>query len=383
MEARFAAAPLATPAARRARARILELSRGGVADQAFLEELSAQLRTIVPFEGAFWAGADPLTALATSPARLESLADVPDMCTIWWECEFLVQDLLPFRDLARAARPTGSLHRASFGCPARSLRYRAVNEALGYSDELRAVFRTGGGAWGLVSLWRGEGDAPFSIAEEKLLADLAGPLAEPFRRASLLREDPAADSLDAPGILMFDRAGALESLNEPAEAWLAGLSHPVVTGEPRELVLPTELLTVSARARAIGAGLDRGVARARIQQAGRWLVVHGFMLRGADGGDGRTVLVIEPARPSEIAPIIASAYGLTLREQEITQMLSRGLSTDHICSRLYLSKHTVRGYIKQVFEKAGVSSRGELVSKLFAEHYSHPLHNTIDTVASN
>lgn len=35
--------------------------------------------------------------------------------------------------------------------------------------------------------------------------------------------------------------------------------------------------------------------------------------------------------------------------------------------------HTVRDYVKAIFAKVGVSSRGELVAKLFAEHYA-PLH---------
>jgi DNA-binding CsgD family transcriptional regulator len=34
----------------------------------------------------------------------------------------------------------------------------------------------------------------------------------------------------------------------------------------------------------------------------------------------------------------------------------------------------VRDYVKTVFEKLGVSSRGELVARLFAEHYADPLH---------
>lgn len=39
--------------------------------------------------------------------------------------------------------------------------------------------------------------------------------------------------------------------------------------------------------------------------------------------------------------------------------------------------HTVPDYIKAVFEKVGVSSRGELVAKLFADHYADPFHDTL------
>jgi hypothetical protein len=50
--------------------------------------------------------------------------------------------------------------------------------------------------------------------------------------------------------------------------------------------------------------------------------------------------------------------------------------------RLHLSPHTVRDYVKAIFDKVGVSSRGELVAKLFADHYA-PLHlapNGVDAV---
>jgi hypothetical protein len=33
--------------------------------------------------------------------------------------------------------------------------------------------------------------------------------------------------------------------------------------------------------------------------------------------------------------------------------------------------------VKTVFEKVGVSSRNELVARLFGEHYSDPLHATM------
>jgi hypothetical protein len=37
--------------------------------------------------------------------------------------------------------------------------------------------------------------------------------------------------------------------------------------------------------------------------------------------------------------------------------------------QLFLSPHTARDHIKAIFEKTQVSSRGELVGKLFVEHY--------------
>jgi hypothetical protein len=37
----------------------------------------------------------------------------------------------------------------------------------------------------------------------------------------------------------------------------------------------------------------------------------------------------------------------------------------------------VRDYVKAVFEKFAVSSRGELVARLFGEHYADPLHATM------
>jgi FixJ family two-component response regulator len=65
--------------------------------------------------------------------------------------------------------------------------------------------------------------------------------------------------------------------------------------------------------------------------------------------------VVEPAKAAEIAPIIVQAYELTDREQQITRLIARGAATADIAEALFLS------------------SRGELVAKLFAEHYE-PVH---------
>lgn len=343
---------------------------------AALLELSQQLRLIVPFTASFWAASDPLTTLAIGPARLENTSG---QCDRFWEREFLVQDFNLFRDLARAERPVSSLFRATDGQPTRSVRYREMNRALGLGDELRGVFRSGKRAWGIVALWREEGQRPFSAAEEKLVADLSAPIAEAFRRAALLRASTSAESPEAPGLLVFDQQGELVFFNDEAEGWLSTLP-PTDGGDrsPSGLLLPAEIRSVVGLAHAVSAGVEQGSARVRTQtRTGRWLVIHGFPLRGPGDMPGRTAVVIEPAKASEIAPIIVEAYDLGPREQQISQMIARGLSTAQIAEQLCLSQYTVRDYVKTVFEKVGVSSRGELVARIFAEHYAEPLRDSL------
>ncbi len=67
--------------------------------------------------------------------------------------------------------------------------------------------------------------------------------------------------------------------------------------------------------------------------------------------------------------LLMSAYGLTAREQELTRQVLQGFSTTEIAERLVISVHTVRQHLKSVFEKTGVRSRRELVTKIFLTHY--------------
>jgi DNA-binding NarL/FixJ family response regulator len=93
-------------------------------------------------------------------------------------------------------------------------------------------------------------------------------------------------------------------------------------------------------------------------------------------------VVIEPAKASEIAPLIVDAYELTPREVDVTRALARGLTTTEIARELYLSRYTVQDHLKSVYEKTGVSSRGELVAKMFADHYHDGLVDAVNRAAS-
>jgi DNA-binding NarL/FixJ family response regulator len=80
--------------------------------------------------------------------------------------------------------------------------------------------------------------------------------------------------------------------------------------------------------------------------------------------------VLEAARPPEMAPLIADAYGLTARERLVTELVARGLSTNDIAGELHLSAYTVQDHLKSIFEKSGTGSRGDLVARLFIDHYA-------------
>lgn len=56
-------------------------------------------------------------------------------------------------------------------------------------------------------------------------------------------------------------------------------------------------------------------------------------------------------------------YGLTKREQEILQMLSKGMRYKTIASKLYLSDGTVRNYASALYDKLGVRNRDDAIQK--------------------
>ncbi len=127
---------------------------------------------------------------------------------------------------------------------------------------------------------------------------------------------------------------------------------------------------VAARARTLETGGDPlGLAaRSRVQtRSGRWLLLYGTLLSGGKGS--RVAVIVQPAAPHEVAPLVALAYGLSERECQITQLCMKGLSTKEIAQALAISPFTVQDHLKSIFDKTGVRSRGELVGQVFLEHY--------------
>ena len=149
-----------------------------------------------------------------------------------------------------------------------------------------------------------------------------------------------------------------------AQRWLADLE---ATGPPAPL--PPVVRAVATRADVEAGAAAVPAARARVRApSGAWLVVRGSVLGGDD--EVRTAVTIERARAHDLAPLIAEAHDLTARERAVAQLVAQGLATDAIAERLRISPWTVQDHLKSIFEKVGVGSRGELVARLFFEHYA-------------
>jgi DNA-binding CsgD family transcriptional regulator len=341
----------------------------------------------VPHTGSTWFGVDPATMLATAPSRVEH--HEAGLCDTFWHLEFHEQDTALFADLARGDGAS-ALRLELDDRPARSIRYREFMQPQGYEDELRAVCRTGTSTWGVVGLYRDSRATPFDEDDVAVVRSITGLLADALRR-HVRAENPWLGQPSAPGLVMIDRDGHVVSSNAEAIGWLRELwplalspstdeldSFDVFDYRERDVEVPTPLFALVAKARAVADGRERGPARLRVRdRRGRWLVLHASALSGLTNDSGTVAMVIEAAKSAEIAPIVIEAYSLTSRERDVLGAIARGASTAEMAGDLFLSPHTVRDYVKAVFEKFGVSSRGELVARLFGEHYTNPLHDTM------
>jgi DNA-binding CsgD family transcriptional regulator len=80
-------------------------------------------------------------------------------------------------------------------------------------------------------------------------------------------------------------------------------------------------------------------------------------------GGHHYALTFEPARPqnNDEATQAAARSLLTNRELQIVQLICMGMLTKQVADRLHLSEFTVRSYLKTVYCKLGVRSRGAMV----------------------
>lgn len=340
------------------RDRVLRVTHADADLTTVLNECLAALHDVTDFRWAALMTVDPQTILPTAGV-VEGFT--PDACGPFWDIELVWPGYNKFTSLARSTNPVATLDDATDGDLNRSPAYTQLYSTLGVDDELRAAFVLGSSCWGIVSLLRESGRGTFPSADVDDVRQLSRFIARALRRA-LLHDEARRGShaaivfVDANNRIVEGTVEARQLLEE-----VRGVHFHHGTVEDSEL--PGMLLALVTRARFNQAGLH---VTTRVRGAsGTWFRVAAARMTG---DAGHVALIIEPARTSDLVPIVLEGFGLSEREVEIVGYLARGLSSQDIAAELSISAHTVRDHVKAVLRKCGAANRGDLVARLFTNH---------------
>jgi LuxR family maltose regulon positive regulatory protein len=146
------------------------------------------------------------------------------------------------------------------------------------------------------------------------------------------------------------QAVADEELGQLAEA-LTVLDEALALAAPGEWVRPF----IEAPVGGLLSALRRGSSHAEF-------VERVLAIRDSIGADSRAAA--HRARPLPLAGL--GRHNLTNRELDILELAAQRLRSKEIAARLHISNHTVKDHLKHIYQKLGVSRRGDAVAAAIA-----------------
>ncbi len=343
----------------------------GLDGPVLLGEVIKRLRRAVPFEAYCASTADPASGLVTH-SLAEEMGGAKE-AAIFFDRLYFEYGMDQFREMAQSRRPVVLLSEAADGCLENSPRYRELLEPLGLAHEMSGIFTAGGLMWGSMDLIREKGRPNYEPREIMLLKRIVPHLGIGLKTAALRAQAPVErNGADVPGVLTLDHQGCVVQHTPAAEHWLQEIEDLEPGWREGAGLLTAVRMVASALKRALSSETDKDLnsspclrVRAR---SGRWLTLYGSLSEPTSYSPGETVIVIQPAKPEEVAWLNVAAYDLSPREEEVVKLVVRGASTRQISQTLYISEYTVQNHLSNVFEKVGVRNRRDLVKRLFFDN---------------
>ena len=344
------------------------LGRRALPREQYFAEVAARLRRVIDCDATCWHTLDPQTGLMTSDAPQELISEgvftpqaAADAGAGIVASEYFVKDLNTFASLAARRVPVGILSQAAKGRPERSARYRDVLAPAGIPFELRAALVNRGRCWGAVHIARREHRRDFTTDDAAALASITAAIADGIRNS--IRFDASRQTGDgsAPGLVVLGPSNDVELITPPAQELVAAMRSPALA------TVPSPVLALAGFTRSRSHNRDRQPDSVAVPTPSGWITLHASLPEG--GADGRVAIVLERTASPQTTAIRLETHGVTAREREIATLLAHGLTNPEIAARLVLSLYTVQDHIKNLFEKTGVSSRQELVARIFLDDY--------------
>lgn len=351
-------------ARRRVRDQIARLARVGLDNDGF-RLAAADMRRAVGFDWWCWTLLDPAADLPT-----RYLSNNP----IVGGAQRLFYRMLPAAAQPspkwQSRHPVTILSAATGGDLRRSKLWRELIGPRGGGDQLVARLTAGGDAWAHLDLGREQSSGWFSPDDAGFMVSLA-PLPAARLRAGLRapaghREHDRADDDSAgagaePGTIMLDRDLALVAATSAAWRWIGRLGPQRPSDDEP---LPGFVYAAATRL-AVAPGQPAEPIAVRLQATdGSWVVARVAPVTDSPRLAGGYAVTLEPARASDLAPLLMRVWGLSARERDVAALAIAGLPSPDIGAALFISPHTVRDHMKSVFAKAGVNCRRDLAAAL-------------------
>lgn len=212
----------------------------------------------VPFAFACLATTDPANGLITGAIKSHPL---PIGDEEFAAAEYGGPDVNLFAELALRPVPVGVLSVDTDGRPDSCRRLREfMAPRFGFTDEVRLACRAQGTTWGLLALYRGADEPPFTPRDGRMLAAVGEVVAHSVQRALFASSSSGAQGTDGPVVLILDAgnrvtdmSAAASDLIEELGGWDNG-SLPAVSSPPprRHVQAPARPRPASRDAPAVG-----------------------------------------------------------------------------------------------------------------------------------
>lgn len=165
--------------------------------------------------------------------------------------------------------------------------------------------------------------------------------------------------------LLLGRGDEVEFVTPPAQRLLEPLRRASAASS---VTLPPPVLALAATARRqLRGDAGQDTVALHVLTGEGALTLHASLPDGARSE--RVAIVIQRASGERSTALRLEAHGLTSREREVATLVARGLTTEALAERLFLSPWTVQDHLKSIFEKTGTHSRRQLRAQIFHEEF--------------
>ncbi|WP_017473188.1 helix-turn-helix transcriptional regulator [Amphibacillus jilinensis] len=325
----------------------------------YRKSMMKRLKQQISFDAYCCTAVNPMTLTTVGAITESSIEPIHQKLLT---AEYLKDDVHLYRDLVESSVKVARLS-DTFGIQ-ESKRYTDILQPQQFSDEMRVTLMYKKRCYGFLTLFKKEGKPNFTDKEMLLLEGLSSIMGKALRDYFYMElENNSKFLYTDPGVMIIDQHLSLQSMNEAGKRYITLLQELEHAEQLTRLPKPIQAMCFRLLAR------KEKTLRLFIPIANKiHLVASASFLQTDVSENEAIVIIINRASAREMLEHLLETYALTDREQQVVRTSLQGYTTKEIAKELNISSYTVQDYFKVIYDKVGVTTRNELVWKLFAKY---------------